>query len=64
MLKVIKDFWNEEEGLGTLEVVLILVIVLGMAVIFKDQILGFFKELMGQVESNTSEFKDIKDQAK
>lgn len=60
MFQLLKDFWYEEEGLGTLEVVLILVVVLAMAVVFKKQIIGFFEGLMSQISGSQDEFKDIK----
>ncbi|WP_105619054.1 Flp1 family type IVb pilin [Vallitalea okinawensis] len=59
MLKVLKDFWQEEEGLGTLEIVLILVVILAMAVIFKSQIAAFFNNLMSQLKDSTDSLERI-----
>lgn len=59
MLRVLKDFWEEEEGLGTLEIVLILVVILAMAVIFKSQIAAFFNNLMSQLKDSTDSLENI-----
>jgi Flp pilus assembly pilin Flp len=37
-MKVVKDFIFEEDGVGVVEVILILVILIGLVVIFKDRV--------------------------
>ena len=55
MLRVLQDFIREEEGVGVIEVVLILVVVIGLVLIFKEQInellKGIFKEIKTLSES-------------
>ena len=50
----LRDFLLEEDGLGTIEVVLILVVLIGLVVVFKEQI----NKLL------TSIFTEINKQAK
>lgn len=38
MVKTFKNFWKEEDGMGSVEVILIVVILIGLVVIFKDTI--------------------------
>ncbi len=49
-----KAFWTEEDGVGVIEVVLILVVLIGLVIIFKKQI----NELL------TNVFKEINKQSK
>lgn len=44
-MNLIKNFFKEEEGIATLEVVLIAVILLGLIILFKDWIVQFFKNI-------------------
>jgi Flp pilus assembly pilin Flp len=38
MKKRIKEFWEEEDGIGTVEMILILVVLIGIVLIFKDNL--------------------------
>lgn len=37
-LRLLKDFWFGEEGIGTVELILILVVLIGLVIIFKKQL--------------------------
>lgn len=37
-LKNLSDFFNEEAGMGTVEVILIIVVLIGLVLIFKTQL--------------------------
>lgn len=49
MVKFFKDFWNEEDAMGTIEIVIIIAVLVAIAIIFKDQIVGFAKDLMSNI---------------
>ena len=36
-IKKIKDFLTEEDGIGTVEMILILVVLIGLVIVFKNQ---------------------------
>ena len=36
--EMVNNFWNDEEGMGTLEVVLICAVLIGIALMFKGQL--------------------------
>ena len=38
IIKSVKKFWNEEDGMGVVEIVLITVVLIGLVIIFKSQI--------------------------
>lgn len=46
MKQLIKDFIYEEDGMGTIEVVIIVGVLVAVALIFKDSILAYVKELI------------------
>ncbi len=37
-MEYIKDFWEDEEGIGVVELILILVVLIGLVLIFKDSL--------------------------
>ncbi|MBE5915306.1 MAG: holin, BlyA family protein [Pseudobutyrivibrio ruminis] len=50
----IKNFIEEEDGIGTVEMILILVVLIGLVLIFKDQLTSLVNSI----------FKTINEQAK
>lgn len=55
-LKKWQDFWKEEDGMGTIEVVLITVVLVSLVVIFKDQLTDIVEKLFGKITSKTNRF--------
>lgn len=51
----IKRFWREEDGIGVIEVVLILVVLIGLVIIFKGQITTLLNDIFGQINSQSKE---------
>lgn len=37
-MRNIKEFWEDETGIGTVEMILILVVLIGLVLIFKNQL--------------------------
>ncbi|WP_145320390.1 Flp1 family type IVb pilin [Paenibacillus xylanexedens] len=60
MMDVLKNkvnaFWMEEDGLGTLELILIIGVIIIIALIFKDQITALIKSLLSKVDTKSNEF--------
>ncbi len=52
-LKGVRQFLVEEEGMGTVEVILIIVVLVGLVVIFKDQITKIVNNLFDRITSQT-----------
>ena len=52
--KGIKEFLKEEEGMGTVEVILIIVVLIGLVIIFKEQLNDLvndvFEKIMNQAK--------------
>lgn len=54
-LKNIKSFLSEEDGLGTVEIILILVVLIGLVIIFKKQLQTLVTNIFKKItqDSNT-----------
>jgi len=51
MLKTIKNFFKEEEGMGTVEIILILVVLVSLALIFRNTIIGTTRTTLENTET-------------
>lgn len=49
MWKLLKDFIHEEDGLGTVEVVIIIAVLVGVALIFRDSLIKFASGIIDNV---------------
>ena len=49
MLRLFKNFLKEEDGMGTIEIVIIIAVLVAIALIFKNQITGFATGIMKKV---------------
>ena len=52
-LKTWKDFFKEEEGMGTVEIILIIVVLVGLVIIFKEQITEVVESIFSKITSQT-----------
>lgn len=52
-LKGLKEFWKEEDGMGTVEIILIIVVLVGLVIIFKDQVTEIVESLFKKITSQT-----------
>ena len=50
-----KEFMKGESGLGTIEIVLILVVLIGLVIIFKKQITTLLESIFKQINSSAKE---------
>ncbi len=53
MLKKWKDFCREEDGMGTVEIILIIVVLVGLVIIFKSQITELVESIFSKITSQT-----------
>lgn len=47
-----RAFWRDESGMGTIEVVLIIVVLVGLVIVFKKQISGLVKDIISYIKSD------------
>lgn len=57
-MKLLKRFWMEEEGIGVVEIVLILVILVALIVIFKDKITSIISSAFSQIDDGAGTIND------
>ncbi|MDF2836920.1 MAG: hypothetical protein K0Q63_2560 [Paenibacillus sp.] len=53
-----RTFWRNEQGLGTLEIILIIAVVIIIALLFKDWIIALIENLMGKADDEASRIFD------
>nr|WP_077613500.1 Flp1 family type IVb pilin [Clostridium sp. Marseille-P2415] len=51
----VMDFIKEEDGVGVIEVVLILVVLIGLVIIFKKQITTLLENIFKEINSQSKE---------
>ena len=52
-LKGFKDFLKEDDGMGTVEVILIIVVLVGLVIIFKSRITEIVENLFDKITTQT-----------
>lgn len=52
-LKSLGQFMREEDGMGTVEVILIIVVLVGLVILFKDQITKIVNNLFSKITTQT-----------
>lgn len=52
-LKEWKRFWTEEDGIGVVEVILILVVLIGLIIIFKSKLTVLINNIFNTITSRT-----------
>ena len=55
MLQFTRAFMTENSGVGVIEVVLILVVLIGLVIIFKTQITKLLENIFKEIESQSKE---------
>lgn len=51
--KLCKEFWQEESGIGTVEIILILVVLIGLVVIFKNQLTSIVNSIFNKIQTQS-----------
>lgn len=49
LLQRIKHFWKDDRGIGTVEMILILVVLIGLVIIFKSQLTSLVNHIFGEI---------------
>lgn len=54
-MEVLKKFYEEEEGLEVVEMVVLMAVLVGAALIFKDQVIGFVTTMLEKIFKQSEE---------
>ena len=49
-----KSFFRDEDGMGTVEVILIIVVLIGLVIVFKEQISGIVERVFQTINEETN----------
>ena len=52
-LKSFKQFLREEDGMGTVEIILIIVVLVGLVILFQDEITKIVQSLFKKITTQT-----------
>jgi len=55
-LKNWRQLWAEEDGMGTVEIILIIVVLVGLVLIFKEQITDIVESIFSKITKQTNKF--------
>ncbi|WOO34517.1 Flp1 family type IVb pilin [Anaerocolumna sp. AGMB13020] len=55
-MKLIKDFIREEDGIGVVEIILILVVLIGIAIIFRETIMDIVNGAISRIKEDATPF--------
>lgn len=55
-LKDFKALMTEEDGMGTVEIILIIVVLVGLVLIFKEQLTSIVESIFGKITKQTNKF--------
>ncbi len=47
-------FWMEEDAVGVVEIILILVVLIGLVMIFKEQLVDLVKSILGKITTQSN----------
>lgn len=50
----LNSIWKKREGMGTIEVVIIIAVLVALALIFKDFIVGLAQDIFDKIQANAS----------
>lgn len=62
MNKLVRSVLSEEDGLGTVEIVVIIAVLVGIALIFRDAIIKFVTDIMKSIFASDSITNDVNSQ--
>lgn len=49
-----RDFWKDDAGMGTVEIILIIVVLIGLVIIFKKQLNDLVKKVFQKISSDSN----------
>lgn len=50
---ILKEIWMDEQGIGTVEIILILVVLIGLVILFKKQLTQLMTDIFQTITSET-----------
>lgn len=54
MRENIRNFWSDESGMGTVEIILIIVVLIGLVIVFKKQINDLVTKIFKKITTDSN----------
>ena len=54
IMNLLKDLWIEEDAVGVVEIILILVVLIGLVIIFKEQLTSLVENILSKITSQSN----------
>lgn len=48
------EFWMEEDAIGVVEIILILVVLIGLVIIFKEQLVSLVQNILSKITNQSN----------
>lgn len=58
MFSTLKRFITEEDGMGTVEVIIIIAVLVGVALLFRNQLIKFVNSIIGNLFPDSSKLEN------
>lgn len=55
MVKCFKDFLTDEDGMGVVEIILIIIVLIGLVIIFKKQLVNLVNSILSKMTSQANQ---------
>lgn len=55
MRNTIRDFWRDESGMGTVEIILIIVVLIGLVIVFKKQLSDLVDKIFKKITKDSNQ---------
>ncbi len=53
-MTLLKNLWNDEDAVGVVEIILILVVLIGLVIIFKEQLTSLVENILSKITSQSN----------
>ena len=53
-MNLLKDLWTEEDAVGVVEIILIFVVLIGLVIIFKEQLTSLVENILSKITSQSN----------
>ena len=54
IMRVFRDFYEDESGITVIEIVLVLVVLIGLVIIFKKQLTSLIQSILSKITSQSN----------
>lgn len=49
MIQLLKDYWKDEDAVSVVEIIMILAVLIGLVIIFKDQLTALVNSIFSEI---------------